>query len=260
MIKNFNIIGIITARMASTRFPGKPLEKILGMPMLGHVYYRSKKCSLLNEVYVATCDQEIMDYMAAQIGGRSVMTSDKHERASERCAEAMLKVEAETGKRIDIAVLIQGDEPMLNPQMIDDATASFIKIPKADILNLMAEIKTEKEFEDPNEVKVVIDKNDFALYFSREPIPSKKKYNGNIPKYKQLGIILFKRNILIEYIKMEPSILEIIESVDMNRFLEHGKKIKMFKTDSVSIGVDTPEDLIIVQKILKKDNLANTYI
>ena len=121
-----NIIGIIPARMASSRFPGKPLAPILGIPMIGHVYFRSKMSRLLNEVYVATCDREIADYIES-IGGHAIMTSDKHERASDRCAEAMLKIESATGEKTDIVVMIQGDEPMVTPEMIEKAVEPMIK-------------------------------------------------------------------------------------------------------------------------------------
>src|SRR3989338_8650143 len=114
MTTNLNIIGIIPARMGSSRFPGKPLAKILGMPMVGHVYFRSKMSKILNDVYIATCDKEIGDY-ADSIGAKWAMTKDTHERASDRCAEAMLKIENETGEKVDIAVMIQGDEPMIFP-------------------------------------------------------------------------------------------------------------------------------------------------
>ena len=115
---NLAIIGIIPARMASTRFPNKPMAKIAGIPMIGHVYLRCKMSGLLDDLYVATCDKEIYDYIES-IGGKAVMTADTHERASDRCAEALQKIEMSTGRRADIMVMIQGDEPMIRPQMID---------------------------------------------------------------------------------------------------------------------------------------------
>lgn len=253
-----NIIGIIPARMASSRFPGKPMETILGIPMIGHCYFRSKLSKTLDEVYVATCDKEIFDYITS-IGGKAIMTADTHERASDRSAEALMKIEEQTGDRVDIVVMIQGDEPMVTPKMIDDATAPLIENSEIHISNLMAEMKSKEEHEDPNEVKVVVDKNNFALYFSREPIPSRKKGGVNIPMLKQVCIIPFRRDFLIYYNTMPQTPLEIIESVDMNRILENGMKVKMIMTDSVTYSVDTKEDLLCVEENMKNDKLIGEY-
>ena len=144
-----NIIAIIPARMGSSRFPGKPLAKILGMPMVGHVYFRSKMSKTLSDVYIATCDEEIKQY-ADSIGAKRVMTKNTHERCSSRCAEAMLKIEAETGKKVDAVVMVQGDEPMVFPEMIDLALEPMLKDPSIQITNLMAPIKTREEHNDPN--------------------------------------------------------------------------------------------------------------
>lgn len=253
-----NIIGIIPARMASTRFPNKPMAKILGIPMIGHVYYRSRMCKLLNDVWVATCDQEIFDYvMSAE--GKAVMTADTHERASDRAAEAMTKIEQETGEKIDIVVMIQGDEPMLFPEMINLAIKPMIDDTSIDIVNLMGKIKTREEQEDPNTVKVVIDLQGFALYYSREPIPSWKKGATSVPMLKQVAIIPFKRDFLLKFNNLSPTPLEIVESVDMMRLLEHGHKVKMVLEEFETYGVDTPEDLINVENIMKSDHLVSKY-
>ena len=254
-----NIIGLIPARMASSRFPGKPLAPILGIPMIGHVYFRSKMSPILSEVYVATCDREIAEYIDS-IGGKAIMTLDTHERASDRCAEAIVKIEKVKDKKVDYIVMIQGDEPMLMPEMINDLVEPVLKDPSIRITNLINEITTEEEFNNSNVVKVVMDLNDFALYFSREPIPSKRKYSGKIPMWKQLGIILFEKNLLIEYTNLKAAPLEIIESVDMNRLLEHGIKIKMVKTKFRSSGVDIPEDLMHVENMLKQDPIVSNYL
>ena len=134
-----NIISIIPARMGSSRFPGKPMAKILDMPMIGHVYKRVKMSETLSEVYVATCDKEIYDYIES-IGGKSVMTSDCHERCSDRCAEAMLKIEEATGQKCDIMVMVQGDEPLTFPQMIDESIAPMMGDKMIKITNLMADL------------------------------------------------------------------------------------------------------------------------
>lgn len=252
------IIGIIPGRMASSRFPGKPLAKICGIPMIGHVYYRSRMSSLLDEVYVATCDREIYDYIRS-IGGKAVMTADTHERASDRCAEAMLKIEAETGSRLDIVVMIQGDEPMLFPEMIAKAVAPLREDPSILVSNLMSDLASQQEHEDPNEVKVVVDQDNFALYFSREPIPSRKKGARKIPMYKQVCVIPFRRDFLLKFNQLSPTPLEIVESVDMLRVLEHGMKVKMVPVPFETYSVDTPEDLEIVDAAMAKDPLIGGY-
>ena len=151
-----NIISIIPARMGSSRFPDKPMKSILGMPMIGHVYKRVKMNKTLSEVYVATCDKEIFDYVET-IGGKAVMTSDSHERCADRCAEAMLKVEDQSRKKCDIMVLVQGDEPLTFPEMIDEALEPMLKDKSVKITNLVADMDTEEEFNNSNEVKVVMD-------------------------------------------------------------------------------------------------------
>jgi len=251
-----NIISIIPARMGSSRFPGKPMADILGMPMIGHVYKRVKMSKLLSEVYVATCDKEIYDYIES-IGGKAVMTSDCHERCSDRCAEAMLKIERDEDLKVDIMVMVQGDEPLTFPEMIDEAVQPMLNDKSVIITNLVADLKTLKEFEDPNEVKVVMDKQNNAIYFSREPIPSRKKGILEVPMKKQVCVIPFTRDFLLEYNKMEPTPLEIIESVDMMRILENGMKVKMIDTMYMTKAVDTPEDLERVIGMMKSDELFN---
>jgi len=253
-----NIIAIIPARMASSRFPNKPMADILGMPMIGHCYFRTKMSKSLNEVYIATPDEVIFNY-ATSIGAKAIMTSDKHERASDRCAEAMLKIEEETKQKVDIMVLVQGDEPLTFPEMIDEAIEP-VKNGEAKITNLVADLETVEEFEDPNEVKVVMDKNNFALYFSREPIPSRKKGVLQVPMKKQVCVIPFERDFLLEYNETEPTPLEIIESVDMMRILENGEKVKMVETSFKTKAVDTKEDLEKVIEMMKKDKLVGSYL
>ena len=158
------VIGIIPARIASSRLPGKPLAKICGIPMIGHVYYRSKMSKTLNQVYVATCDNEIANYIES-IGGKAVMTANTHERASDRTAEAMSKIEKQIGGKVDIVVMIQGDEPMVYPEMIEESIKPMLNDSSINVVNLMATLKSKEEQNDPHEVKVVIDQNSFALYF-----------------------------------------------------------------------------------------------
>jgi 3-deoxy-manno-octulosonate cytidylyltransferase (CMP-KDO synthetase) len=254
-----NIIGIIPARLASSRLPQKPMADILGMPMIGHVYLRSKLSNKLDEVYVATCDQEIIDYIES-IGGKAIMTADTHERASDRTAEALLKIEKIANQKVDIVVMIQGDEPMVTPEMISASIDPLLLDSDLQITNLMAYMKSKEEHEDPAEVKVVVDLNNFALYFSREPIPSRKKGVEVVPMLKQVCIIPFRRDFLLEYNQMEQTPLEIIESVDMNRLLENSIKIKMVLRDEETYSVDTKADLENVNSKMKYDPLLKQYL
>lgn len=253
-----NAIGIIPARMASSRFPGKPLAPIHGIPMIGHVWFRCKMSKTLDEVYIATCDEEVRRY-AESIGARCVMTADTHERATDRTAEAMLKIEAENGRRTDIVVMIQGDEPMTTPEMIDEAIAPMAVNQSVNVVNLMACIDTVEEFEDPNEVKVVVDLKGDALYFSREPVPSRKKGVTQVPMLKQVCIIPFRRDYLLRFNSLPPTPLEVIESVDMMRILEHGEKVHMVMTEARTASVDTPEDLACVVEMMQSDTLMASY-
>jgi len=245
-----NILAVIPARMGSSRFPGKPLAKILGKPMIGHVFERVKQCKLLAKTVVATCDDEIKDYIES-IGGEVVMTSISHERASDRCAEALINLEKKYEEKFDIIVMIQGDEPMTHPDMISEAVLPMISDKEILVTNLLGDIKTSKEFEDRNCIKVVCDLQSNAIYFSREPIPT-NSLTSDITMKKQVCVIPFTRKFLLEYIDLKPTPLEIIESIDMMRVLEHGYKVKMVPTQFLTYPVDTRDDLIRVEKIIKK--------
>lgn len=253
-----NIVAIIPARMGSSRFPGKPMADIHGVPMVGHVTIRTAMSPTLSATYVATCDKEIYDY-AEGAGLKAVMTGDHHVRCTTRTAEALLKIEAATGKRVDIVVMVQGDEPMVTPDMIDAAIAPMLADPAINVTNLMARMETVEEFEDPNEVKVVVDLNSDALYFSREPVPSRRKGVTDVPMQKQVCIIPFRRDYLLKFNDMQETPLEIIESVDMMRILEHGEKVRMVPTDKRTLSVDTPEDLARVVDMMREDTLRLVY-
>lgn len=253
-----NIIAIIPARMGSSRYPGKPLALIHNVPMVGHVAFRTAMSKTLSSTWVATCDTIIENY-CKDAGLPCVMTGDHHVRCSTRTAEALLKIEAATGQRADIVVMVQGDEPMVRPEMIDAAVRPMLEDASINVVNLMAEMDTLEEFEDPNEVKVVVDRNNDALYFSREPIPSRKKGSDRVPMRKQVCIIPFRRDYLLRFNEMEESPLEIYESVDMMRILEHGEKVRMVPTECRSWSVDTPEDLARVTRLMENDDLMQEY-
>lgn len=244
-----NVLALIPARMGSSRFPGKPMAKILGKPMIGHVYERVAKSPMLALTAVATCDKEIFDYIES-IGGVAVMTGDQHERASDRCAEALLKLEERYWTKYDIVVMVQGDEPMTHPDMIGEAVQPLVDHPDVKVVNLLGKIKDTAEFEDRNCIKVVCDLQLNALYFSREPIPTRCKVN-EIPMGKQVCIIPFRRDFLLEYTRLAPTPLEIAESVDMMRVLEHGMRVRMAPTVHDTQAVDTLEDLKKVERLMQ---------
>tara|TARA_Y100000294_G_C8551129_1_gene335339 strand:+ start:372 stop:1121 length:750 start_codon:yes stop_codon:yes gene_type:complete len=244
------IVAIIPARMNSSRFPGKPMKKINGKPMIQHVHDNVKRSKLISDVVVATCDKVIFDFIKS-INGVAVMTSKKHKRASDRCSEA-LKIIEKNNNKYDIVVMVQGDEPMVNSNMINESVRPMLKNNKINVTNLISSIKNSRDFNDKDVVKVVHDKNYNALYFSRSKIPF-AKFNKKINIKKQVCIIPFRRDFLIKYNKMKPTSLEKIESIDMLRILESGYKLFLVKTKYFSHAVDKKKDLLKVEKYLKKN-------
>ena len=245
-------VGIIPARMGSSRFPGKPLAKIAGIPMIAHVYFRSAMSRKLSEVYVATCDEEIADVVRC-FGGRVIMTADTHSRATDRVAEAAQDLDATH------VINIQGDEPMILPEVLDRLVASMESDPSLMCANIMVPIRSDREHEDVNVVKVAVDRNGYALYFSREPIPSRRMGAREFARYKQTGLICLPKDFLATFATLEPTPLEIVESVDMMRLLEHGYRVKMVLVDEELYGVDTEDDRRAVEARLEGDVLIGSY-
>jgi 3-deoxy-manno-octulosonate cytidylyltransferase (CMP-KDO synthetase) len=245
--------------MASSRFPGKPMALIHGMPMIGHCYCRVRLCDALDDTYVATCDQEIYNYIES-IGGKAIMTADTHERASDRAAEAMIQIEELTDEKVDILVMVQGDEPMDTPEMINESLAPMTQDETVQVVNLMGLIDNQGEFEDPNNVKVVVGPDSNAIYFSREPVPSRKKSSEDFPMLKQICVIPFRRDFLLEFNKTPETPLERVESVDMLRVIESGGDVRMVMTEYPSLSVDTPDDLETVEKVMIDDLLMKRYL
>jgi 3-deoxy-manno-octulosonate cytidylyltransferase (CMP-KDO synthetase) len=245
-----DILALIPARMGSSRFPGKPMATLAGKPMIGHVYERVSRSPLLTVTAVATCDREIRAYIETN-GGLAVMTGTHHQRASDRCAEALLKLEASRGSRFDIVVMVQGDEPMTDPAMIGEAVQPMINDSSIRVVNLRAPIRSESEWQDRNCIKVVCAQNGDALFFTRQPIPSQARLDtpaANV--WKQVCIIPFRRDFLLEYTRMDPTPLEIAESVDMMRLLEHNHAVRMIDTQFETHAVDTPADLELVAQLM----------
>ncbi len=254
------IVGIIPARMSSTRLPGKALAQIHGMPMIGHVYHRSKMCKALDGVYLAVSGKELEEY-ADSIGAPYIPDGKSNYRGcSNAIADATLEIEKKLERKIDIVVLIQGDEPMIIPEMIDAALKPILNDSSINVVNLMAPIKTDAEHNDPNCPKVVVDRRGFAMYFSREPIPSLKKWKGGeVPRFKQVCVIPFRRDYLLAYSQLEPGVIEEVESIDMNRVLEYGDRVRMVRHDHDTHAVDTAADLIEVAKRMEEDPLIKQY-
>lgn len=246
-------IAVIPARMGSSRFPGKPIAKILGRPMIEHIYKRVAMSKSLDATYIATCDEEIRQ-VAEGFGARVLMTADTHERASDRVAEAVEKLDA------DLIVMVQGDEPMTHPDMIDTAVAPFKNDPKLGCVNLVRKIDNEADYMDFNTIKVVMNQRNEALYMSRRPIPSLAKSGfAGTAAHKQVCIIPFRRETLFQYTRLAPTPLEQLESVDMMRLLEHGLTVKMVPTEFNTQAVDTPADLARVEQLMKNDPLLSRY-
>lgn len=242
------IVGIIPARMASTRFPGKPLAALAGRPMIEHVYRRAVRCALLADAVVATCDRDIYDAVVA-FGGTAIMTANTHHRSTDRVAEAAQRIDA------DIVVNIQGDEPLVHP----DAIGQLCKVALDDVesvcVNLANVMTNEADFRNPNQIKVVCDRTGRALYMSRQPIPHLLEW-GTTHVLRQLGIIAFRRDFLGTFAALAPTPLECAESVDMLRAIEHGYLVKMVVSPYESFGVDTPDDLRLAESLLNEDEIT----
>ena len=246
-------IAVIPARMGSSRFPGKPLAKILGRPMIEHIYKRVAMSKSLDATYIATCDEEIRQ-IAEDFGAPVIMTADTHERASDRVAEAVTHIDA------DLIVMVQGDEPMTHPDMIDTAVAPFRDNLQLGCVNLVRRIDQEIDYLDTNTIKVVMNQQGDALYMSRRPIPTLAKTGfADTTAYKQVCIIPFRRATLFQYTRLTPTPLEQFESVDMLRLLEHGLQVKMIPTEFNTQAVDTEADLARVAKLMETDPLLSRY-
>jgi 3-deoxy-manno-octulosonate cytidylyltransferase (CMP-KDO synthetase) len=250
------ITAIIPARYASVRFEGKVLADILGKPMVQHVYERTAKASLVSEVIVATDDERMYAAVSA-FGGRVEMTDRGHETGTDRLAEVAGRLDS------DIIVNVQGDEPLIEPGMIDEAVKPLVDDPSIEMGTLKSQIKTLHDFLSPNVVKVVTDKQGFALYFSRSPLPNyRDKWNdlkdekfsaGVILSYKHVGLYVYRREFLLRYSKMSPTPLELAEKLEQLRALENGFRIRVVETGHETIGVDTPVDLEKVVERLKAE-------
>ena len=241
------IIAVIPARYASTRFPGKALAEIAGKPMIQHVLERSARAKLVSHTIVATDDPRIADAVR-RAGGEAIMTSNSHETGTDRLAEIAMNLDA------DIIVNVQGDEPLICPDMIDQAIQPFLEESDLQMGTLKTRIKSLHDFLSPNVVKVVTDNLGNALYFSRSPLPFfRDKWKdlkdesfccGKLLCYKHIGLYVYRRDFLLKFASMTPTFLEKAEKLEQLRALENGIRIRVVETEFESIGVDTPDDLV----------------
>ena len=255
------VVAIIPARWASTRFPGKPLARIKNKPMIQWVVEQAQQASRISEVIVATDDDRILEAVAG-FGGKAIMTSPDHISGSDRIAEVA------SGLNCDIVVNIQGDEPLIPPENIDQVIDCLDKNSSLNVATLMMAIQASDEITDPNVVKVVADQKGRALYFSRSAIPfhrdewknelpgnsSKSKKKGVSRVFKHIGLYAYTRKFLLEFTRMDPTPLEKLEKLEQLRILEHGHPIQVEMTERVSMGVDCIEDLEKVERFLEKQN------
>lgn len=241
------IVCVIPARYASTRLPGKPLADIAGKPMVVRTYERALLAKKPSEVIVAVDDERVLSAVQSA-GGKAVMTAKNHPTGTDRLAEV-----AEKFPDADVIINIQGDEPLIDPQIIDALAQVFVDNESLQMATVKTPM-TEEEKNKPGNVKVVTDKNEFALYFSRSLIPYPRENTG-VTVYKHIGIYGYRRDFLLQYAKMQPTPLEQTESLEQLRALENGYKIKVITTDKHFVGVDTPEDLAEVNKIYQNLNL-----
>ena len=247
------VVGIIPARYGSTRLAAQALADILGKPMIQHIYERAKEASILDEVIVATDDQRIKKAVDS-FGGKSVLTSKEHTSGTERLTEVVFDMD------VRIIVNIQGDEPLIHPSMINDVAYALLEDEKIVMSTLKQLITESDEFNDPNVVKVITNKDNFAIYFSRSPMPNilRKKEGFDIPLYKHVGIYAYTKDFLLTFKGLKSSRLEIAESLEQLRAVEHGYKIKVLETRHKTVSVDTQEDLDKVIICLKKSNRGQT--
>ncbi|MBR4520639.1 MAG: 3-deoxy-manno-octulosonate cytidylyltransferase [Paludibacteraceae bacterium] len=242
------IIGVIPARYQSSRFPGKPLANILGHPMIWWVYQQCIKVQELDEVYVATDDQRIFD-TCRQLGLRVIMTSDQCHTGTDRVGEVAAKIDG------DLFVNIQGDEPLIEPQMIRDIIGIF-RDESVYFGSLRKQITDEAEILAPSTVKVVVDKNEDALYFSRSVIPSNVKDGKLARVYRHVGIYAYKRDFLQTFIQLPPTELEAGEGLEQLRALENGYNLRVHETQFDTIGVDLPEHIAMVEDLIRARQTA----
>ena len=253
-----NIYGFIPARMSASRFPGKPLYPICNMPMIQHVIHRSQMFNKWDGLYLTTCDQEIREF-GESIGIPVIMTSDKHTRALDRVAEAATKCGQNIGDN-DIVLNVQGDEPMIHPEMINRTIKPMLDEKDVNGTILAMDIVNEMQYHDPNTLKIINNKKGDILYTSRSPVPYCKKFSPELGAKRIYGIFGFKWHFLKTFNNMDESPLELAEACDSNRLYDNGYTQRIAPYPYVeSFAVDVPEDIIKVEKYMKDDPYWKMY-
>lgn len=232
------IIAVIPARYASTRFPAKLMQDLGGKTVITRTYEAAVKTNLFDDVFVVTDSDLIFNEIVSQ-GGKAIMSIKEHESGSDRIAEAIENLD------VDVVVNVQGDEPFINKEPLEKVIEVFRKDveQKVDLASLMREITDWDAIENPNNVKVIVDQNGLALYFSRSVIPYPREKNVGVRYFQHIGIYAFRKQALLDFYHLPMKSLEASEKLEQLRYLEYGKKIKMVETNHVGIGIDTPEDL-----------------
>ncbi|HTY46024.1 MAG TPA: 3-deoxy-manno-octulosonate cytidylyltransferase [Patescibacteria group bacterium] len=243
-----NVIGVIPARYSSSRFEGKVLADILGKPMLQHVWERAKQAKILDELIIACDDERVYD-ASRGFGANVVLTAKGHACGTDRIIEVV------NPREVKVVVNIQGDEPLIDPMMIDMAARSLLEDETVSMATIMKKIENTAEIHDPHVVKVIVDKNNFALYFSRAAIPHHAQNSEvkTLAYYKHIGLYAYTKDFLFIYRNLPVSSLEKIECLEQLRVLQEGYKIKVLETKSETIGVDTPADLERVKEFLQRE-------
>ena len=236
------IVAVIPARYASTRFHGKPLAELAGRPLIEHVYRRVTECRAIGTVIVATDDERIRRAVEG-FGGRVQMTNPAHVSGTDRVAEVARALDCE------LVVNVQGDEPLIEPEMIQEALAPFAN-PALQMATLRRRIDDKADLVSANVTKVVVDRDGYALYFSRTPIPHHRDPGAPLEAWKHVGLYVYRRKFLLEFARMAPTPLERLEALEQLRALEHGIRIAVVETRHQTIGVDTPEDLEKVRRVV----------
>jgi 3-deoxy-manno-octulosonate cytidylyltransferase (CMP-KDO synthetase) len=244
------VLAVVPVRMASSRFPGKPLVQIHGLPMVEHVRRRALLADGVDDVVVATCDEDILQAVRAA-GGQAVMTADTHERCTDRVEEAMRSLEA------DVVVIVQGDEPLLLPEAVSKVARPLLADPTLPCTSLLSPLESDDDFHNPNIVKAVCDQRGDVMMFSRAPMPY-FRHKGNCPVYRQTGILAFQASFLRIYASLPETPFERVESVDLLRLLEHRFRVAGVSLAYSTIGVDRPEDVPMVERLLREDPLQRS--
>jgi 3-deoxy-manno-octulosonate cytidylyltransferase (CMP-KDO synthetase) len=244
------ITVVIPARMASSRYPGKPLASIMGLPMVEHVRRRALLAKGVDRVAVATCDEAIKATVEA-CGGSAVMTKDTHERCTDRVEEAMQRLPGE------IVAMVQGDEPLLIPEAVSQVIQPLLDDPALDVVNLLSPLESSDDYINSNIVKAVCDRFGNVIYLTRSPVPY-FRHPVSVPVYRQTGIMAFRAAFLPRFSALPETALEKAESVDMLRVLEHGIRIRGVVAGYATIGVDRPQDVDLVESVLRRDPVQRT--